>query len=84
MYLGQAKFYQHRMNEFLDVTKSLEIKEISKDVECDNVDALKGQESDENSQEDNETDVNGVSSMNQSYVLEEIGKMETKNQGLHE
>ena len=26
----------------------------------------------------NVTDVNGISSMNQSYVVEEIGKMETK------
>jgi len=33
MYLGQATFYQERMNEFLNVAKSLEIKEISKDVE---------------------------------------------------
>merc|ERR1712029_975469 len=36
MYLGQATFYQDRMNEFLSVAKSLEIKEISKDVDCDN------------------------------------------------
>merc|ERR1712098_602942 len=35
MYLGQATLYQDRMNEFLNVAKSLEIKEISKDVECD-------------------------------------------------
>jgi len=33
IYLGQATFFQDRMNEFLDVAKSLEIKEISKDVE---------------------------------------------------
>jgi len=29
VYLGQATFYQDRMNEFLNVAKSLEIKEIS-------------------------------------------------------
>ena len=29
IYLGQATFYQERMNEFLNVGKSLEIKEIS-------------------------------------------------------
>ena len=34
IYLGQATFYQERMNEFLNVGKSLEIKEISKDVEA--------------------------------------------------
>ena len=32
MYLGVATFYQERMDEFLNVAKSLEIKEISKDV----------------------------------------------------
>ena len=34
IYLGQTTIYQERMNEFLDVGKSLEIKEISKDVEA--------------------------------------------------
>merc|ERR1711955_73910 len=33
IYLGQATFYQERMNEFLNVAKSLEIKEISRDIE---------------------------------------------------
>ena len=35
MYLGAATFYQDRMNEFLNVAKNLQIKEISKDVEFD-------------------------------------------------
>ena len=35
MYLGVATFYQERMNEFINVAKNLEIKEISKDVEFD-------------------------------------------------
>ena len=35
MYLGVATFYQERMNEFLNVAKNLEIKEISKVVELD-------------------------------------------------
>jgi len=34
MYLGQATFYQERMNEFLNVAKIFEIKEINKDVEA--------------------------------------------------
>ena len=34
MYYGQATFYQDRMNDFMSVAKSLEVKEISKDVEC--------------------------------------------------
>ena len=29
IYLGEATFYQERMNEFIDVAKSLEVKEIS-------------------------------------------------------
>ena len=33
IYLGQATIYQERMNEFLNVGKSLEIKEINKDIE---------------------------------------------------
>ena len=33
MYLGVATFYQERMNEFINVAKTLEIKEINKDVE---------------------------------------------------
>ena len=33
IYLGEAKFYQERMNEFFNVAKSLEIKEISKNIE---------------------------------------------------
>ena len=32
IYLGKATFYQERMNEFLKVAKSLEIKEISLDI----------------------------------------------------
>ena len=54
LYLGQATFYQDRMNEFLNVAKSLEIKEISEDVECDDVDILRGKENDENVQVHNE------------------------------
>ena len=41
MYLGQATFYHDRMNEFLEVAKSLEIKEISKDVDVDDAGAPK-------------------------------------------
>merc|ERR1719300_1209088 len=32
IYLGEATFYQERMNEFLDVARSLEVKEISEDI----------------------------------------------------
>merc|ERR1719414_1803001 len=33
IYVGEATFYQERMNEFLNVARSLEIKEISKNIE---------------------------------------------------
>ena len=33
MYLGEGKFYQERMGEFIKVAKDLEVKEISKGVE---------------------------------------------------
>jgi len=48
IYLGQATFYQDRMNDFLNVARSLEIKEISKDVESDIPDLSQDQEYDEN------------------------------------
>ena len=50
MYLGQATFYWDRMNKFLNVTKSLEIKEISKDVDLDLPDLPNDQEYDKNSE----------------------------------
>ena len=34
MYLGQATFFQDRMQEFLNVAHSLEIKEIRKEINC--------------------------------------------------
>jgi len=33
MYLGKATFYQDRMNDFLNIARSLEIKEISRDTD---------------------------------------------------
>merc|ERR1712189_169580 len=48
MYLGQATFYHDRMNEFLNVAKSLQIKAISKDVDQDVPDSQNDQEYDEN------------------------------------
>ena len=78
MYLGQATFYQDRMNEFLDVAKSLEIKEISKDVKRDDVDTFRGQKNDENRQEDNEIDLNDKSSINESFDIDEFVKTDTK------
>ena len=42
MYLGQATLYQDRMNMFLSVAKSLEIKEIGNNEDCDVADSTQG------------------------------------------
>merc|ERR1712243_190989 len=47
MYLEQATFFQERMNEFLNVAKSLEIKEISKDICSDSTDTSQDQSYDD-------------------------------------
>ena len=54
MYLGVATFYQDRMNEFLNVAKNLEIKEISKDVEFNGENISEGKEETEISDSDTE------------------------------
>ena len=48
MYLGQATLYQDRMNMFLSVAKSLEIKEIGNDEDCDVADSTQGAEYEKN------------------------------------
>ena len=57
MYLGVATFYQERMNEFLNVGKALEIKEISKDVEFDDVNV--SNEEPETTESENDTVILG-------------------------
>ena len=47
MYLGQATFFQERMNDFLNVAKSLEIKDISKHVNFNADDSSQEQSYDE-------------------------------------
>ena len=39
MYLGEATFYQERMNEFLNVAKDLDLKEIGQSVDVNEVEA---------------------------------------------
>ena len=48
IYLGKATFYQDRVNDFLNVSKSLEIKDISKNIDYDVPESLNGQEYDKN------------------------------------
>merc|ERR1719312_1126026 len=44
MYLGQATLSEDKMNEFLGVAKNLEIKDISRNINYDDIDAFKSQE----------------------------------------
>ena len=44
VYLGEAKFYEDRMNELLLVSKNLEIRELSKNVEIDPAASIKNQQ----------------------------------------
>jgi len=77
MYLGVATFYQERMNDFLNVAKNLEIKEISKDVELDdeNASALEEPEIDtelvsEPQQTNNVSDINEIPVRNMESKLQ--------------
>ena len=76
IYLGQATFYQDRMNEFLSVSRTLEIKEISRDVDSSNVpDSTHAEEYYEKIKlNDNEIEINE----NPNNVEKEFGIVETK------
>ena len=67
MYLGEATFYQERMEHFLDAAKNLEIKELSKDVEFDE-DAHGGENLDEMNESgrdyENRRDISTMNSTN--------------------
>ena len=75
MYLGQATFYAERMNEFLNVARILEVKELSKDIEMD---VVKGNEHSEKLEESllQEGHIEGdiVSSKNTISLLDEDRK----------
>merc|ERR1712098_317691 len=72
IYLGQSTFHQERIEEFLNVAKILEIKEISKNtVEVDT------EEKEDDIQTESERDQSFVSMAIQSYV-QELGPQEEK------
>ena len=70
MYLGQATFYQDRMNEFIDVAKSLEVKEISKNVDSNQTDSSEN--------DYNESVIEHDQNEDKNYVFEQTGQSETK------
>ena len=60
MYLGQATFFHDRMNDFLNVAKSLEIKEISKDVDYDNTEQVQEKECEGNFMSDEGHEIGSI------------------------
>ena len=63
---------------FLSVARSLEIKEISRDVEANDVDTLRGQDNKKNNHQNIETGEKDNFPTNQSKVIDEIGQTNTK------
>ena len=76
MYLGQATFYQDRMNDFLNVAKSLEIKEISKNVDSNVDDSIQDQEYDEKINNGNSLEEKTI--VNPSNVEAEMEQLSSK------
>ena len=76
IYLGEATFYQERMNEFINVAKNLEVKEISKDVDCNATDT--SQNFNEDIESNEEVKVEKDQTKDENYILEQTGQTETK------
>ena len=60
IYLGEARFYEERMSEFLTVSKNLEIKELSTGIELNDQITSDHVESNENIVVDEDMDIAGV------------------------
>ena len=61
IYLGEARFYEERMSEFLRVSEDLEIKELSSSIEINYQNASDQIESNENNDDDENMDIAGAS-----------------------
>ena len=57
IYLGEARFYEDRMSEFLTVSKNLEIKELSNGIEMKDETTSDHEESNENNVADENMDI---------------------------
>ena len=60
IYLGEARFYEDRMSEFLTVSKNLEIKELSTGIELNDQTTSDHMESTENNISDENMDIAGA------------------------
>ena len=73
IYLGEATLYHERMNEFLNVAKNLDIKEIGKNV------IHEGGDENDNQNQSVDQEVQVASDENQSNVTDEYQKREAVN-----
>ena len=78
IYLGEAKFHEERMNEFLSVSKSLEIQELSKDVEIDKPQIDPSHQNQEYVTKAENVEHNNITEVKQEYILES-NEEESKN-----
>ena len=83
MYLGVATFYQERMNEFLNVAKNLEIREISKDVDFDDENVSNEEPKTPDHEEDTEdielqTDTNSERNASSAKIMEIVDPSQYK------
>merc|ERR1712126_305945 len=84
MYLGQATFFQERMNDFFNVAKSLEIKEISKNDKSDGADPTQEYSCDENIAPNTQNSHAEDSIVNPRGEMNEAGDKDTINANSHE
>ena len=75
IYLGEARFYEERMSEFLTVSKNLEIKELSTGIELNDQTTSDHVESNENNVADENMDIAGVPP---HALYEDGGNVETQ------
>ena len=61
IYLGEARFYEERMSEFLTVSKNLDIKELSTSIEMNDETMTDHEASNENNVADENMDIAGAS-----------------------
>ena len=70
IYLGEAKVHEERMNEFLSVSKNLEIQELSKDVEIDKPQINPSNQNQEYVTEPDNVEHDNITEVEQKYTLE--------------
>ena len=74
MYLGEASFYQERMNEFLNVAKNLQIKDMSNNAKFDNESVPKEPNINLNNSEEEHIEIANSDSDRKNLEIEEINK----------